>query len=104
MPVYEFQELKSGRVVEDYFHMNDAPECGTVVLVRGKKARRLPPRSVGAKAFDPEHVALGFHKSNGLKGLKVPRFDKDGYVAFKSMREIREFEASSGGRFKYDAR
>lgn len=103
MPLYEFQ-LESGEVVEEFFHMSDAPEIGSYVVLEThdmQTGRRIVTAgSTQAQVKDYFHVAHSLHRDNPHRPLlnedgskRYPRCDNAGRPVFESKREIDEFKA-----------
>lgn len=92
----EFQ-TSDGRVVEDY--RDPPPKIGARCKVGGVWARRLPPRLSRPVVRDFAHKALQLPRNHPA----APRVDGEGVVEFHNKREIDEFSAKTGGRFKFNS-
>ena len=104
MPMYEFRLVKTGRVVERFFTMTDAPSIGSKVKVTGGMAIRLPARTM-TQVKEYEHTSLTLPKNCP----HAPRHDKAGRCQIKGKKELRETMAKvnadpslTGGGKKYE--
>ncbi len=110
MVLYEFQ-ARDGKVVERDYPMLSAPKIGTVIVVKGKRYRRIMSRCAGdvclngvgrgVRCVDYAHEAVSMPNVRHGRDPAVPRYSKDGFPVFLNKREIREFEAKRP-QFKYD--
>lgn len=105
MPIYEFQS-EDGVVIDEWFSASDAPRVGEVIERDGVKYTRIYSTSTyGRVENDGYHVARSLPrwtpKHPGEK-CPYPRVNERGQPMFANKKEIREFEARSGGVYKYD--
>ena len=98
MPRYSFKTLETGKEVELFFPMDEAPSIGDVVDVLGLKLVRIPDLPQADCKKDIHFT------SNAL-----PRWDKNadshdaaGKPQFKSQRAVTEYVAKSEGSWIYE--
>jgi len=88
MPTYQFR-ADDGEIVEQFYHMADAPPCGSVVEIEGRKCTRLPPNLGAVRVKDYRHVSLTLPKNC----VHAKNHDKRGRVVVESKQEMREIVA-----------
>jgi hypothetical protein len=104
MPLYLF-ESKDGRAHEEWFSVDERPELGATIVRDGVRYTRvLSTRVVATSENDGYHVARSLPRWNRASGepCPYPRVNERGQGVFVNNREIREFSARSGGKYKYD--
>lgn len=90
MPLYSFEEVKTGRKVEVFMHMSEAVPIGDEVTLAGNKLRRLPETSQHRAAkrnicFEDVQMAPWHPHAS--------RYSEDGQAQFDSKKEVLEFTA-----------
>ena len=50
MPMYEFERLVDGKMVERFYEMRDVPDIGGVIVVEGRALRRIVSSGVQVSA------------------------------------------------------
>lgn len=99
MPLYLF-ETENGQIVEEAYHMSDAPSIGTVVVLSdGRRGKRI----VSPHRFSKDDTQRKFprypYASHALprwtrpKGMDDLEFDKKGKPIIKSAKQEREYAA-----------
>lgn len=110
MPLYEFQRLSDGEIVEELFEMGHAPSIGEVARVDGALCVRIPASSYQSRArrvVDP-FVANSLPPWEGKKEGWHGRYDEDpkspnyGQPMFTGRKEAEEFGKRSGGKWTFD--
>jgi len=88
MPRYLFvTDDEEERFVEEFFHMAEAPELGSVIEINGVRCRRIPSLPIGVVQKDrhfasvslPQHYL--YHRG---------QFAPNGDCLFTSMKQVRE--------------
>lgn len=110
MVIYEFQ-ARDGKTVERDYPMAEAPKIGKVIVVKGKRYKRIISRchddkssggvGRGIQCLDLAHEAVGMPNIRHGRDPAVPRYSKDGFPVFLNRREINEFQAKRP-QYKYD--
>ena len=98
MPQYSFKTQSTGKIVELFFNMADAPMIGEEVDVVGMKLVRVPDLPQVDCKTDTHFTATS-----------LPRWDKNadkhdavGKPQFESQKAVREYIAKSEGSWVYD--
>ena len=99
MPLYSFEDLKTGERAEHFFHMADAPEIGATVRIEGRRWRRVPEiHAPGASV--PSYESIAYSPRDWHPAAK--RHTPDGRPVFTSRKEVEEFQARSEGEYVWD--
>lgn len=97
MPTYSFK-APSGKIVELFYTMDEAPSIGDEVDVVGMKLVRIPDRvQVDAKA-DKHFTSRSLPRWDA----NAPRHNSVGQPQFASQKEVDEYTAKSEGSWIYD--
>jgi hypothetical protein len=98
MPRYSFKTLKSGKEVELFYPMDEAPSIGDEIDVLGMKLVRIP-----------DLPQVDCKQDVHFTSCALPRWDKNadshdaaGKPQFKSQKAVREYVAKSEGSWVYD--
>ncbi len=100
MPLYDFEDVEKGELVEHYFAMADRPPTGKVVEIGGRKVSRVITPTQLAPVRSYEFVSNALPREN-VADPKWP-CDERGRPRFKSKKEVEEYTARSEGKAAWD--
>ena len=97
MPTYSFR-APTGKIVELFYTMDEAPSIGQTVDVVGMKLVRIADLVHVDARQDKHFTASTLPKWDP----NAPRHSADGKPQFASQREVDEYTAKSEGSWVYD--
>ena len=97
MPRYEFQP-PTGKIVEMFYNMDDAPSIGTTVEVGGITFTRVAEKVQVSAQQDLHFVSRSLCRNDP----DAPRVNEQGQPCFQSQKEVREFTAKKEGDWVWD--
>ena len=97
MPIYSFK-TESGKEVEMFFNMDDAPRIGEKTEIGGVPVTRVAEKIQVSAQKDLHFVA----KSLCRNDPDAPRVNEHGQPCFQSQKEVREFTAKKEGDWVWD--
>ena len=97
MPIYTF-ETESGKRVELFMAMDEAPTIGSIVTIGKASLKRLADR-VQVDARPEKHFTS---RSLPRWDPNAPRHNAGGQPQFASDKEVREYVAKNEGDWIYD--
>lgn len=92
---YEFQDTKTGELVEVNFPMKDAPPIDSIIEHEGRWLKRVPslPADVAVDNFTPfSSIQLPLHDP------AAPHHDPKGRPTFLTRQEVRDFSRATKDR------
>jgi hypothetical protein len=92
MPVYEFEDARTGEPVEAFLPFAEAPEFGEVVSIEGRLLKRV------VSAPQAPIVDHGFVSRQPARWHPdAPAHTPDGWCSFKSDKEAKDFCKRNSG-------
>lgn len=89
MPTYDFEHVETGRRVEQFMRMGDAPPIGGDVEIEGERYRRVLVKFPGVQDGFRPHT----NYQAPLWDPAARRHDQDGYVRHESVSDMEHYEA-----------